>query len=41
MKKKRKPKTKYHLPPIKFDIALRKYVPDLQAIKKLKKSYKK
>lgn len=37
----RRKKTKYHEPPMKFDIALRKYVPDLQKIKKLKEKLKK
>jgi len=38
---KKKKKTKYHEPPLKFDIALRKYIPNLEAIKKFKKKLKK
>lgn len=40
-KEKRKPKTKYHDPPMKFNIALQKYIPDLHALGKLKEKLKK
>lgn len=34
-------KIKYHEPPMKFDIALRKYIPDIVKLEELKKKLKK
>jgi len=38
---KKERKTKYHTPPLKFDLALRQYIPDLSKIEELKKKLKK
>lgn len=39
--KKSGQKTEYHKPPLKFDYALQKYVPDIDKLEKFQKELKK